>query len=79
MRYKVIIYQENCDKIEFEDDDNLNASEYVLKMSNILKNDSVNILELSNNKNIIIRPSKIISIVVDSISTYEKEECIVEE
>jgi len=64
------IFQENCLPIEVCDDDDKDLESYIKELTNIVELDNITILHLSNDS-LILRPSKILSIVVS-----EKENII---
>ena len=67
----VSIYQKDCQKIELEDNDSSKRETYVKKLSSLLSpGNNINILTTTS-KSLILRPSKIISILVEEILPKE--------
>lgn len=69
---KIIIYQENKE-IELMDNDSEDVSKYTKELSKIINNTSnVYILETTT-KNLILKPSSIISISVEELNSDNKK------
>lgn len=60
---KIIVYQEGAENIELFDDTDGNLESFAQTLSNVLKASTVSIINTSGTS-LIVRPSKIISILV---------------
>ena len=73
------IIHESADSIEIKDEDGQDLSSYVTNLSKLLEASNVSILETTSGS-VIIRPSRICSIVVSELSdegeTTEEEEIV---
>lgn len=75
------IFQENCSTIELKDDDDRDIGTYIKELTSVVNLDNISILHLSNSS-VILKPSKILSIVVSEeniskeISKKEKKSII---
>ena len=69
---KIEIYQENIDPIVLFDKDYSDLLSYTNELSKILKSKEISILETTSG-NIIIKPSKISSIIVSLFQDEKKE------
>lgn len=72
-RKQLTIFQENNPPIIMVDDDERNTSEYARQLSSFMSLNNISILETTHST-AIIRPSKISSILVDSIDISEDKE-----
>jgi len=63
---RIIIFQENTSAVEVYDDDETELGDYTKNLSQILENANITILETSESS-VILRPSKINSILVNSV------------
>ena len=63
----ISIYQENVQTIKLKDDDSTNKEIYIKKLSSLLSPDNNVAILTTSFKSIILRPSKITSILVDEI------------
>jgi hypothetical protein len=61
------IIHEGADSIEIQDEDGQDLSSYVMKLSKLLEVSNVSILETTSGS-VIIRPSRVCSIVVSELS-----------
>ena len=75
---EIIINQENCEPIKVVDEniDNISNEDYLKDLSKLLQQSNVSILEIGN-CSVILKPSKIQSIIVND--TEEPEETVIEE
>ena len=75
------IIHEGADSIEIQDEDGQDLSSYVMKLSKLLEVSNVSILETTSGS-VIIRPSRVCSIVVSELSDKgeitEQEEVVTE-
>ncbi len=75
------IIHEGADSIEIQDEDGQDLSSYVTKLSKLLEVSNVSILETTSGS-VIIRPSRVCSIVVSELSDKgeitEQEEVVTE-
>lgn len=60
----IIINLENSNSIVVEDDDNSNIEEYIKNLTKVLESNNISIIHTTTSS-IIIRPNKIISVVVN--------------
>ena len=72
-RKQLTIFQENNMPLTLTDEDETPLSEYANSLSNFMSLNNISILETSHSA-VIIRPSKITSILVDPIDLSENEE-----
>lgn len=63
---KIVVFQENVDKIELLDSDESSLSDYVQKLSSLLKLSDISILHTSSGS-VILRPSKVVSFLVGEV------------
>lgn len=71
----VTIFQDGCDRIVIQDNDDLDLKEYVKKIEEIFKYSVITTLHTSSGS-VIIRPKKLLSIMVEDLETGEKTEDI---
>lgn len=69
---KIMVFQENVDKIELFDSDESSLSNYVQKLSSLLKLSDISILHTSSGS-AILRPSKIVSLLVSEVKAGVEE------
>lgn len=69
---KIMVFQENVDKIELFDSDESSLSNYVQKLSSLLKLSDISILHTSSGS-AILRPSKIVSLLVSEVKARVEE------
>lgn len=77
---KVEVFQENVDKIVFFDSDDSDIFDYVKSLSSLLELSKVSVLHTTS-ASIILRPSKIVSLLVSEVVKdveEVKEEVVVE-
>ena len=65
------IFQENCVPIEVRDNDDRDLESYIKELSNVVELDNITILHLSNDS-LILKPSKILSIIVSEKENIKK-------
>jgi len=66
MMKKVEVFQENVDKIVFFDLDDSDISDYVKSLSSLLELSKVSVLHTTS-ASIILRPSKVVSLLVSEV------------
>jgi hypothetical protein len=64
---KITVYQEDVEKIELFDDEDENLEAFARKLSNVFKSSTVSIIDAGNTA-LIVRPSKVISILIEDQS-----------
>ncbi len=69
---KIMVFQENVDKIELLDSDESSLSDYVQKLSSLLKLSDISILHTSSGS-VILRPSKVVSFLVSEVKAEVEE------
>ncbi len=69
---KIIIYQSDTQNIEILDDSNEPIDEYCSRLSELMKMGNVAILKTST-FSVVLRPSKVVGIKVEDITTSEIE------
>lgn len=74
---KVEVFQENVDKIVFFDLDDSDISDYVKSLSSLLELSKVSVLHTTS-ASIILRPSKVVSLLVSEVGKDVKEEVVVD-
>ena len=67
---KIVIFQENVSNIELVDLDDSDLSSYIKKLSLVLELGNISILHTTSSS-IVLRPNKIISILVNEEKTSE--------
>lgn len=75
---KIVIYQENSDRVILLDDDSTNLETYTKELSKLLESSKVCIIETTSG-NFLVKPSKIISLFVYELplnSENKKEEIV---
>ena len=72
---KIIVFQENVDRIELLDSDESSLSNYVQELSSLLKLSDISILHTSSGS-VILRPSKVVSFLVSEVKVEEIAEQI---
>jgi len=80
MMKKVEVFQENVDKIVFFDLDDSDISDYVKSLSSLLELSKVSVLHTTS-ASIILRPSKVVSLLVSEVEKdveEVKEEVVME-
>lgn len=60
---KITVYQEDVEKIELFDNEDGKIEDFARKLTNVLKSGTVSIIN-ANNTALIVRPSKVISILI---------------
>jgi len=70
---KVEVFQENVDKIVFFDLDDSDISDYVKSLSSLLELSKVSVLHTTS-ASIILRPSKVVSLLVSEVVGKDVEE-----
>ena len=65
---QIVIYQENIAPILIEDDDSSNIEEFAANLSTLLEANNVSLLHTSRGS-IVLRPNKIVSVVVYEVSS----------
>lgn len=82
MKKIIKIIQENVEPVLIEDENDEDLNEYSLKLSNLLSVGNVVVIETTSG-NSILRPNKIVSIVIteegSTKRTYKKKEPIIKE
>jgi len=77
---KVEVFQENVDKVELFDLDDSDISDYVKSLSSLLELSKVSVLHTTS-ASIILRPSKVVSLLVSEVEKdveEVKEEVVVD-
>ena len=70
---QIVIYQENVAPILIEDDDDSAIEEFTAKLSTLLETNNVSLLHTSNGS-IVLRPNKIVSVVINEVRSMSKEQ-----
>lgn len=63
---RILIFQENTSVIEVYDSDKTNCDEFSKNLTQLLQSDNITVLNTSESS-VILRPSKVVSIVVQPI------------
>ena len=69
---RIKIFQENSETIEILDSDSQDLRDYTIETSRLLEVSNVSILETSSG-NVIVRPNKVTSILVDEVIENKEE------
>lgn len=75
---KIVIFQENVSNIELVDLDDSDLSSYMKKLSSILELGNISILHTTLTS-VVLRPSKVISILISEEKSSEISEDIVDQ
>ena len=70
---RIVIFQQNTPAVEMYDDDESEVIEYTNRLTQILENANITVLETSDSS-AVLRPSKINSILVYPIDPLPKDE-----